>query len=688
MLSFHSGSGVLCRELFKVGLGFDLRSLALFRIFLGAVAFFNLVGRVSCDGLRAFFSSSGVLPPVYPYPHLDLLSAFPSVWAVGAFMGFLFFLSVCVLVGFWSRVSLLLLFLGQVLLHYRAAATESSAEMVLRLFLLWAVFFPVGARWSLDAVLAARPSVSLGLGGGLGGRLVSQSGLAFVCFMGVLSMQYALNCFQKNWSVWLDPHVLYWAVGDPEVATSLGVFLREALPAQVFSWAAVGVLWWEGFLGLFLVLGIFFPIFRGVSGLMVWVLHGSFLFFMDLGSFPWTYSAVGAVLLPSFFWDFLASFCPRRFLRSDSSVVMSWGLARGGGVALCVLFFLLTLMSSYNALFPRPFERFSKEFHSSWVYPLIGDLGLTCGWNLFYAPAPRGAMGVVLGFREGRWYDVARGERLVGSAATPEEARVLARAYCQSLSGVSGRVPIYWAVYFWLLRGPSSVEVREWLGRYLFEERGFTAWKVLWLSWRIPAGSVVPQVVSSSEHFSAERPVWLPISVGDLAGFASGVRQGMGPYENFWGPAAGLRSGTSRAREGGTRWPPGGSQVLVTPRGSGEFFLRLRGGPPHVVGLEASEGSLVPLSLRLTGGPDFGRFSIYAGADRGRPLSIFDGYNSWGVVPKTLVVLVPGEAFSEAGDLELHFVPEPSNPQSSGRLFGVSGYFWGTDPQLTQGGSF
>jgi hypothetical protein len=684
MWSFYSGAGAFVRGVFKLGWGFDLRSLALFRIFLGAVAFCNLVERVSNDGLRAFLSSRGVLPPAYPYPHLDVLSAFPSVVGVGIFVGVLFVLSVCVLLGFCSRLSSFLLFLGQVLLHYRAAATESSGEMVLRLFLLWAVFFPVGARWSLDALLAARKSASGGRSVSLG---VPQSGLAFVCFMVGLSMQYALNCFQKNWVTWSDPQVLYWALGDPEVATSAGIFFRGVLPAEVFSWAATGALLWEACLGLFLLLGICFPFFRAISGLMVWALHGSFVVFMDLGSFPWTYSAVGAVLLPSFFWDYLASLFRWDFLRSASSVVLSWGFARGGFWALSLFFFLLTLMSSYNSLFPRSFEGVSREVHSRWIYPLIGDLGLTCGWNLFYSPAPERAMCVLLGFRDGGWYDVARGERLVGAVSTPAEEGALVRDYCESLSGISGRVPSCWGVYFSRLGGPSSWEVREWLGRYLFEERGFSAWKVVWLVWRIPEGSVWPEVVSSSVYFSAERPVWLPVSVGDVAGATSAVRQVMSPYEGFWGPAAGRRPSVSRGLLRGTAWPPLGSQVLVAPREEGAFVLRLRG-PSQGVTAPVSSEVLQPLSLRLTAGPDFGRFLVYAGDQRAEPLAVFDGYNSWGVVPKALSVLVPGSALSPGGVLELHFVPQRGNPRSSGNFLGVSGYFWGTDLGFTDSGSF
>jgi len=637
-----------CGPLFFGSCGFDLRSLALFRICLGLVLLTNLLFRLEGDGLVAFWTGEGVLPPMYPDPYLDVLSFFTSPAAVWVFFWGLFCLGVFFVVGFWSRLSAFLLFLGLVVLHYRAAAVEDGGDMVLRFFLLWASLLPVGARWSLDA---------WGLGGLRRGTF--QSGWVFLFLMVLLSLHYFLNAVQKDWSYWTNPHLLYWVLADSGVASPLGVFLRDLLPFWVFSYGALGVLLVEGLLGVFLILGLFLPLFRLISAVLVLALHGSILVFLELGSFPLTYSAVAALLIPGSFWGFLGGTLGWGFLGVSGESRVVWRSWRGSLVPAVLFVFLLTLMSCYNPIFPRFFVSFSQRLHS-WVSPVVGNGGVTCGWTLFARPPSAGKMWVFLGFKDGVWWDVSRGEVVADGDL---------EGYYRGLVGLQGRSPDSWLSFGGFFSGAgASYVVRRGLENYMFYRWGFTRWKAVEVFWSYSPQLRGPVFMSSRQVFEGEVPLWRGLDLRDVGGSpARVVWQDMAPFSGFSARGSCL---SLRGESLGGFWPPSGGQILVTPGGASAFSLKFFGVP-------SGSSQFILLTLRVTGGPDFGRFFVDVAPGGGGRLSSYDGYDSVGVVPRDWTFLVPRASVSPEGWVTLYFSLVEKNPLSLGTLFGISGYYWG-----------
>jgi len=136
-------------------LAIDLRSLALFRVCLGALLVADLLQR-STD-LAAHYTDAGVLPraahdvafgPVATWS-IHLLAGTPVAQAL------LFLLAgvaaLALAVGFFTRAATLVSWLLLVSLHHRQPLVLTGGDGILALLLFWSLFLPLAARWSLDA---------------------------------------------------------------------------------------------------------------------------------------------------------------------------------------------------------------------------------------------------------------------------------------------------------------------------------------------------------------------------------------------------------------------------------------------------------------------------------------------------------------------------------------------------------
>ena len=138
--------------------GLDLRSLALFRIGLGVVLSCDLVQRIG--DAESFYGDFGILPRSVLFSEF----ADPWYWTLHAFSGqsgavaLLFAvqlaLALCLLAGYRTRPAALLCWLLVVSVQHRNEFVGHGGDQLLRTLLLWSLFLPLGARWSVDSALA------------------------------------------------------------------------------------------------------------------------------------------------------------------------------------------------------------------------------------------------------------------------------------------------------------------------------------------------------------------------------------------------------------------------------------------------------------------------------------------------------------------------------------------------------
>ncbi len=135
--------------------GIDLRNLALFRIGLGAILLIDLAIRF--QDLQAHYTDAGVLPRESASDYyagtwrwsLHQLSG--ELWLQAALMILAAVAAASLGLGFFTRCAAVLSWVLLVSVQTRNPLIINAGDTLLRLLLFWAMFLPLGARWSIDA---------------------------------------------------------------------------------------------------------------------------------------------------------------------------------------------------------------------------------------------------------------------------------------------------------------------------------------------------------------------------------------------------------------------------------------------------------------------------------------------------------------------------------------------------------
>jgi hypothetical protein len=274
------------KELF----GIDTRTLAVFRMALGAVVVTDLAIRAT--NLKSHYSDFGVLPRAVCLAEIlqtwewsfhfvsgqwtvqALLFAVAGVFALGLFFGYK---------TRWSAF-LTWFFLGS--LQTRNPMINQGGDILLRLLLFWSLFLPLGEKWSLDAGGKAPP------------RTVVSAGS--VALLAQVLMVYVFSTALKTSPIWrTEGSAVYYALSLDSFVTSCGRSLLEypRLPT-ILSWMT---LWIEKY-GPWAALIPFGPVRLAMVGVF-WGLHLGFGWFLKVGLFPEICMAGWLAFIPAWFWE-------------------------------------------------------------------------------------------------------------------------------------------------------------------------------------------------------------------------------------------------------------------------------------------------------------------------------------------------------------------------------------------------
>ncbi len=385
--------------------GVDLRSLAAFRVGLALMTIVDLAMRA--EDLGAHYADGGILP------RAALLERFGNVYHVSAhlmngsaaFQGLLFavqaLVAAALLVGHRTKLATILTWFLTISLHARNPAVLQAGDVLLRLLLFWAMFLPLGARWSLDARRrgAFREGANTYVSAATAALLLQ---VAFV---------YWFTVQLKSGAEWYpDLTAVYYALHIDILATRFGVWIRQFGPLLTFFTGASLVL--EA-LTPFLFFSPFKSSWTRVLAILVLVgMHASFMTFLELGNFAWIDFISVLPLIPGPIWDYFEK-------RRHGGVIQTVGSLAGlgkAGTAFVTLCFAVALTWNLSTV-----PRFKLRLARPWA--AIGHtLRLDQSWGMF-APYPVKDDGwfVVEGtLKDGTKVDVRSLEKVPASFEKPE----------------------------------------------------------------------------------------------------------------------------------------------------------------------------------------------------------------------------------------------------------------------------
>ncbi len=417
----------LTRDLF----GIDLRSLAVFRLSLGAVLLWELLDRMR--GLDEHYTGEGLVPG----PVLESLAAHPVYSAhllndTQAFQALLFAIALVaaamLLIGWRTKVATVLSFVLLLSLHSRNPLLLHHGDSLIRFLLLWGMFLPLGARASVDAWRRSAPPIA---------SPVLSVGSAALLLQGFFV--YLIATISKlQYDAWWDGRALYAVANKASYARPLGEYLTE-FPG-VLEFFTHATLFVEGAIPLLLFSPWRRDLCRVLAVLLGIGLHLGIFLVVDVGTFQPVTSLALFPALPGSLWDRLG-----------------WRLGGSGGIewrprrwSEAVVGFLLAYTIASNALalstgmhaMPEPLQSVGRVLRLDQRWRMFANTDVTIqGWWV-----------VVGKLDNGSEIDLLHG--------TPKVSLERPKRYYREMPNMAWRT--YWAS----ISRDHYAPFRPWMGRY------------------------------------------------------------------------------------------------------------------------------------------------------------------------------------------------------------------------------
>jgi len=272
----------------------DTRALAIFRIGAGLLILADLLLR--SRNFWFFYTESGVVPQSMAetmtadnafsvFFYTTDSSVIAALFVVQALVALL------LIVGYRTRLVTIAAFLLVVSLDHHNPLVLSYADTLFRLLLFWAIFLPLGERWSIDAVHRDRaPRVSV-------------ANLATAAILSQIVYMYLVNGYHKRESaLWTGGEATPLIMGLDNTTFLLGEFTRNFPTLLQYG----GLMWY-----LMLLASPLLILLRGNARLLFVLFfmggHASFALTVRIGAFAYV-ALTGLVLfVQTPVWDRLAT---------------------------------------------------------------------------------------------------------------------------------------------------------------------------------------------------------------------------------------------------------------------------------------------------------------------------------------------------------------------------------------------
>jgi len=288
----------------KLVFSFDLRSLALFRVMLAVLLLWDLALR-SFD-LSAFYTDDGVLPLEFWLSlnnqwHWSLHAASGTLW----WQVLLFLLAACfavgLLLGYRTRAMAFASFVLLASLLNRNTLILHGADILLVVMSFWALFLPIGARWSIDAALQPELRDNPNEQRFNPNAPQLHFSVATIAVVFQVLYLYFFTALLKTGDAWVTRFdAAFYAVSLEQFATPIAIWARQ-FPA-LFSLGTVYVIVVEFLAPLLVLMPFLWPKLRLLGVLLLASLHAGFLLMLHIGLFPLVDFMSLSVLIPSALW--------------------------------------------------------------------------------------------------------------------------------------------------------------------------------------------------------------------------------------------------------------------------------------------------------------------------------------------------------------------------------------------------
>lgn len=268
----------------------DTRSLAVFRVLFGLLLLADVLLR--SRNFSFYYTDDGVMPQslameMTPDNAFSVFFFTSDPTLIAGLFVLQALVAIPLILGYKTRLVTITAFLFVISTDYHNPTVTSYADVLYRLLLFWAIFLPLGERWSIDAVhrdRAPRPSVS---------------SVASLLILGQMVYMYFLNGYHKTQEeLWHTGEAAPKVLGLDDMTFLLGEYVRE-FPMML----QLGGLAWFYMLLLSPLLILLVGRSRMVLVGMFLIGHFSFAITVRIGAFAFVAMAALVLFLQAQFWD-------------------------------------------------------------------------------------------------------------------------------------------------------------------------------------------------------------------------------------------------------------------------------------------------------------------------------------------------------------------------------------------------
>ncbi|MEM7568824.1 MAG: HTTM domain-containing protein [Pseudomonadota bacterium] len=288
----------------KTVFGADLRSLAALRVMLALYLLFDIANR--WPYLNVFYTDGGLLSRAEAIVHnhpgrWSFLLANGDPWFAHLVFGLLTLSAFALLLGYRTRLATVLCWVLTISITNRNLFVLQGGDDLSCALLFWAMFLPLGARFSVDDALRQEHAQPVSQRQPRSHAYISPASVAILL---QVSYVYVFGAFLKDGAEWhSELSAVYFALSAESVSSSLGEHLLgfKALLAPLTAY----VFWLELLMPLYVFTPIFFTFFRTTGLILLIALHLGFAVFLSVGLFPLISIASLSVLIPPAAWAWL-----------------------------------------------------------------------------------------------------------------------------------------------------------------------------------------------------------------------------------------------------------------------------------------------------------------------------------------------------------------------------------------------
>ncbi len=292
------------KNTFKSWFTVDARVLAIFRICLGVLSFWDVARRFSL--IDVFYSTAGinlstVKHSIYTTRYFSLLNTFSSPIEAKLLFIITAIASLSLIIGYRTKLSHFITLLGILSIHNFRIILENGGDMAFNAFLVWSFFLPLGKSLSMDTLIKSLQQTKElntdDLNINKRNTIPFVSHFAYFGFISQLGIIYFYNFVNKTGDMWEKGTSVFYMYQLDTFLTNFGLWFGSVLNPFIVSTLTHTTIWIE-LLALLLILSpIFTDITRRIAFISFFCFHLMIGISVSIGLFSWVMMSALILLL-------------------------------------------------------------------------------------------------------------------------------------------------------------------------------------------------------------------------------------------------------------------------------------------------------------------------------------------------------------------------------------------------------